>query len=255
MKRIILAFLGIVIGVIGIAILYPFIRPNPQPEWNHDAKEIVIEIDTTGYEIDYNHISSARLWGDGNYIWVIHNSGGGRTVYQKTLSENQVRDIIMMFIDAGFFSPDWRIFQRSSGGFSITNVTINLIERQLYDQYHNLNIDSNYTSELKRLTIDFFTKGSGYLGIEFSPILGHIYAFPAEDSGCKHIPDDVVHWPNDMAGFSLSQVRDGHPIEGELLNFAWSVVNQNEDCSLVIDNGTVYDLLLLIPNITHVEPY
>ena len=129
MKNLLLLICTSVI-IIGIfSLVWQYIAPPPDINWNRNPKAIVIAFDSTGYEIDYNHIPRAQLWGDGRFVWVEYDVHGRRDVFQASLIEDQISEIIQEFIDAGFFRPNLRGLLPSSGAFTVDEITINLSAR------------------------------------------------------------------------------------------------------------------------------
>lgn len=255
MKKIVLLLFASVITLGAFLIVWQYIAPPPEIYWKRNSTAVVISFDSTGYEVAYNHIPMARLWGDGRLIWVEYDVQGRRNVFQASLVEDQIAGIIQEFIDAGFFRPNLRGLLPSSGADTFDTLTINLIDRSKYEGYHNIFIDKKMVSDELREAVENLVHGEGEVGESYVPNTGYLHAWLAEDSGCRIIPPDVPEWSFDDVDFDQVSADEWIMVSGSTLEFVWNVVNKDEVCSLVRYQGIYYDLALLIPGITEVQPY
>jgi hypothetical protein len=253
MRRLGFVLFSIVLLALLVAAIIVLLPPPP-PEWDPSPRNLVVEIDTTGYEVDYNHIPTARLWGDGRLMWIESTGTGARTVYEASLSESAMRGALQRIIDGGFFRPHLPQVFPARNAFTVTAVTVNLLARSEHRDYDNLAIETYRTSEGLRNAIHHLASGAGSEGNPYVPQSGFVLAWPADDSGCDFIPPDTPSWPSDMSYPDLIASGDGAWLGGRPLLFIWEVVNRNEECSLLHSPEGLLDVALLVPGVTVVQP-
>ena len=66
----------------------------------------------------------------------------------------------------------------------------------------------------------------------------------------------MVSWPADEAGFTLAELDDmdgafrGKYVDGQVLAFAWQLINANPHSPLVENDGEIYLITLQIPGLS-----
>jgi hypothetical protein len=64
----------------------------------------------------------------------------------------------------------------------------------------------------------------------------------------------VVAWPSQQLGLKLGEVGEGQWVDGDALRLAWKVMNKNPLNPVLRDGDTDYQLQLLVPGVTGLEP-
>lgn len=236
------SFVALIVGII-LFFGFKFKSENPKVAWDTSPDNLVISYEFfIPRHIDYNYISDFRIWGDGYIVWVEHQPDGNRKVFEGNLSQEQLRNLIEQFVDAGFFK--W--FIKSPNGSYEDLIRISLINRNSSVQY-----DTN--RKIYELVM-FIQSGAGSTPREYIPSIGYLYVVPAKEAG---LPEDIQpkhHWSSEIFGYELETIRnnpDNGRIEvtGKELLFIWEIVNSSS--AVVESNGKVYWIAVIIPKITN----
>jgi hypothetical protein len=222
--------------IIGYIFIYKYKSEHPKAEWDTSPDNVVISYDMFG-EIDYGYIPSFRVWGDGYIVWVKHDQNFTRKVYEGYLSQNQLKEIIEQFIDAGFYK--WFGNKNSSS----INISIDLLTG-----YKQNSFDAN--GKLSQL-VEYLESGAGVDAKEFFPTVGYLYVFPIEKTEYFNRKVNPYPWPQekfdtDFEGFEIF-FPNGQEITGDELDFVWQLVN---DSPFIKSNDKIYWIALGIPKIT-----
>lgn len=221
--------------------------PRPPVAWDNSPDAVVIHNDTSGGMLyDPNGIPDAQIWGDGRLIWVAGdpNGNGGRKVFTGTLTQAQMTTLLQKFVDAGFFGfrdyyePNAQVYDAPSTCLSValTSQTKNVCDLMgnAPDKFYELE---------QALTENVSAS-------EYIPTQGYLTAEPT-----NAVPNvALVVWPAETLGLSLADASGGVWVEGKTLELAWRTVNASPYNALIEEDGTYYNITLLIPGITRQSP-
>jgi len=248
MKYKTIIILGLVI-IAGMIWLFSLLS-RPEAKWDPSPDTLIIEATQNRFEIDYNYIPDARLWGNGRIVWVEYENDslyGKRRIMEGQLTPAEMKDIINRFIEAGFF--DRRLSSDFlSAGLVSTSFTVNLLNDSRFRGYESHEI----SEELRQLS-DYLMGGAGAEGVEFVPTRGFLTAYLARETDCGKL-ETKYQWPNESFGYDLEEIQEyknGVWVEGDELAFAWQIVNENPYCPLVESDGAVYMIFLIIPKLSY----
>ena len=218
-------------------LIYKYNRERPKAEWNTSPDNVVISSNVFG-EIDYGYIPDFRVWGDGRIVWVEHDQDFTRKVYEGYLSQNQLKEIIKQFVDAGYYK--WFGNKNSSP----VNISIGLLNS--YKQ-NSFDVDGKISQ-----LVNYLESGAGVEAKEFIPTVGCLYVFPVKETEYKNTKSIPVQWPEnieetDFANFERT-FPDGKEITGDELDFVWQIVNHSP---FIKSNDKIYWIALGIPKITY----
>jgi hypothetical protein len=223
--------------------------PRPALEWDESPEAVIIEAYSGGGLVPQtwilNNLPVARVYGDGRIVWVEWGGDGKRTVYEGTLTREQMTALLTQFSDAGFFG--WDNFYgpvETVYDAGTTTLNVNLLSESKGVSEYFEGAPAKFNDLLNTLS-----EGAGATGTAFAPATGYLTAFPAGDNSQ---PSDY-RWPDETAGFTLAEATGGRTIEGEALALAWEIVNA-QYYSLVESGGQQYQLALQIPGLSQVEP-
>jgi len=217
-------------------LIYKYDREHPKAEWDTSPDNVVISYDAFG-EIDYGYIPDFRVWGDGRIVWVERDQNFTRKVYEGYLSQNQLKEIIEQFVDAGYYK--W-----FGGGNSSVNISIGLLT-----SYKQNSFDAN--EKISQLA-EYLASGAGVKANNFIPTIGYLYVFPVEETEYKNTKFTPVEWPENKYESNLENFErsfpNGKEITGDELDFVWQSVNHSP---FIESNGKIYWIAVGIPKITY----
>jgi hypothetical protein len=98
---------------------------------------------------------------------------------------------------------------------------------------------------------DHITGGLGLTGVDYAPAKGYLTAYPVTPSPGQA---PTWRWPANSLGFALSEAAGGAWVEGETLELAWRIVNENPWGGLIQDGEDYYQISLLIQDVTQIQP-
>ncbi len=230
-------YLAILLTCVVYFLTYKYDHEHPKLEWDTSPGNVVISHEKFA-ELDYGYIPPFRVWGDGRIVWTDYDLDYTRRVYQRYLSQTELKEIIEQFEGAGFY--DLSVKQDDY----FETVRINLLKR-----YEESSILANKKISL---LVNYLSEGAGAKAKEFKPTVGYLYAFPIEKTAYFNYKGTPVQWPKDKYKVIFENYKesfpDGQKITGDELDFVWQIVNRS---SIVEANGKVYWIALIIPKITH----
>jgi hypothetical protein len=245
--------IGLAAGWVGLAALAlaalacnKLVPPRPAVEWNSAADSLVVEASSAGGMLpDFNYVPAARLWGDGRLVWSTFNSNGGRRVQTRMLTPDEMRALIVRIENEGFFG--WKD-QYSPG--VVYDAPITCLRVALTTTSKSVcEILSGAPAGFGRLFAELGS-GAGQSGADFVPERGYLTVTRLESGPAATATD----WPAETMGLSLAEAQGGVWIEGPALALAWEAVNADSLFTLLRDGDTVYQVKLLVPDITLLQP-
>ena len=218
-------------------LIYKYDREHPKAEWDTSPDNVVISYDAFG-EIDYGYIPDFRVWGDGRIVWVERDQNFTRKVYEGYLSQNQLKEIIEQFVDAGYYK--WFGNKNSSP----VNISIGLLNSYKQDSF-----DTN--GKISKLA-EYLESGAGVDAKEFIPTVGYLYVFPIKKTAYKNTNVIPVQWAGNKYESSFENFErtfpSGKEISDDELDFVWQIVNHSPFIKL---DDKIYWIALEIPQITY----
>lgn len=218
--------------------------PKPPVDWDTSATAVVLRADICcGMLYEPNGIPDVQVWGDGRIIWVETGPGPGRRVLTAQLTTIEIKTQLQAFVDAGFFGwrdsyePAQPVYDAPS---DCVSVTLKSASKTVCDMMGNP--PAAFNTLQNGLT-------QGLNGTNFVPARGYLQATSAgaQTSG-------VPQWPAQALGVSLKDASGGLWIEGLALEAAWQAVNSSPLQAAASENGTLYNLVLMVPGVTRNQP-
>ena len=222
------------------------VPPRPAVEWNSAADSLVVEASSAGGMLpDFNYVPAARLWGDGRLVWSNYNSSGGRSVQTRTLTADEMRALIVRIENEGFFG--WND-QYSPG--VVYDAPITCLRVSLTTASKSVcEMVSGAPAGFGRLFAELGS-GAGQAGTDFVPERGYLTVTRLQSGPA----DGATDWPSETLGLSLAEAQGGVWIEGPALARAWEAVNAKSVFTLLREGDTVYQVELLVPDVTLLQP-
>jgi len=221
----------------------------PALEWDPSPDAIVAQAATPikSYHPtllpDYtrNYIPEGRLFGDGHIIWAIYADDGSRTVMEGFLTQEQMTSLLQEFIDAGFFI--WEDVYSSKLPYD--NPPSDYLTLNLKSFQKTVRVTMTEPPEGYRELFDRLSSGAGALGTPYQPVSGTLIL--EETQG-----EPFAIWDSETFPLELSKAADGLPLEGEVLQAAWDLVNLNPLAPPIVKIGeNNYKVCLLIPGLIY----
>jgi hypothetical protein len=220
--------------------------PRPKVEWDHSPDFLVAVAQTGGGMMyDPNPMPEARLWGDGRLVWVDQDQNGARQVFVAQLSGDEMRALLQLFVNAGFFG--WKDTY-SPGQVMDAPSSCLWVELQSADK-SVCEVFSGAPAKFHDLYAAL-ASGAGKPGTDFVPTRAYLQVapFPADAN------TNVAEWNAAALGLSLTSVGEGQWVEGPALERAWEIVNAHHQNPVARDGQDRYTLILLVPGLTTLEP-
>ena len=197
-----------------------------------------------------NHIPEGTLYGDGRFLWVEYLSGEhgiSRRVMQGYLSKDEMTGLLQRVVDAEFFT--WR--DNYAGIPQADGPPSTILDVRLSTMQKSVAVSGAPPKGFAEL-VALIGSGAGASGQEYAPQRAYLSAYPGYGDQGKQLPS----WPARELGLALKDLSDrgGSYVEGPALEFAWRVVNAEPALPLVEDQGEVYLITLLLPNLSNVRP-
>jgi len=222
------------------------IPPRPPVEWNPAADSLVVEASSTGGMLpDFNYVPAARLWGDGRLVWSEYDSHGGRSIQTRTLTPDEIKALIVRIENEGFFG--WND-QYSPG--VVYDAPITCLRVSLTTTAKSVcEMVSGAPAGFGRLFTELGS-GAGQPGTEFAPERGYLTVTRLQ-SGPS---DEATDWAAETLALSLADAQGGLWIEGPALARAWEAVNADSVFTLLREEDAIYQVQLLVPDVTLLQP-
>ncbi len=259
--------LFITLLVVALAVSACQIRqPDPQIEWDTSPQTQLIRVQnliqfpgilpTYQDERMENYIPEGILYGDGRILWVDYTYGGdfvSRRVMEGNLTEAEIKSLLQQFLETGFFT--WK----NTYGSTIRNdgPPNESIYVYLDTMTKGVIVNSNPPQGFESLRTLVSTGASAH-GQDYLPDQGYLSVYPQYFDEAPNL--QVPHWPVTEAGFTLKDLygdgefENGIYVDGQVLAFAWQIINRDPRSPLVEDSGEVYLLTLRIPNLSVHQP-
>ena len=230
--------------------------PNPTPagetgqiNWNHSPDQRIIQaIFCCGFttrNFAMNYLAEATVWGDGRIVWVEQSPEGARQVLEGHLTMDQLNNLFQRVVETGFFDWDERYANEmiADAADKCLQITIENRSKEVCE----------YVEGAPPAFHDLYAEvaaGAGATGTPYVPKRGYLTATVLPEGG--DFSETVEMWPEEAAGFSLSEATGGRWVEGEALDTAWRVVNQGP-FTAVEEGETYYELTLQLPDLSLTE--
>jgi len=215
----------------------------PAVDWDRSAQAKVVEATFCCGFVPYlyvlNYVPAAQLWGDGRIVWSYYADDGRRVVMQGALTEVEIKALLDEMAHAGFFRWEERYADHQIADASDQCITVYLtgLTKQVCEYVAG-------APPAFHLLYQRLADGIGASGEAYVPERAYLTAHPVSNGVGSHI-----QWPAD-APFALNEVEDGRWVEGEILQFAWEVVNENL-WNTVRQGGSVYQLSVQTPDLVY----
>ena len=221
----------------------------PEVAWESSPEtQIVSATHCCGFvpeEVMINYIPEAQVFGDGRIIWTQISEDGQRSVLEGTLSTQQIEDLLQQAVDYGFFG--WEELYTSP--LSPSDLPSQCLFIRLADLSRRVCEYYEGAPEEFHQLYETLKSGAGASSTEYVPEKGYVVARTVPT------PDwTVPAWDAGTLGFSLSQASEGAWIDGEALEAAWSLVNQNPGGGVVQEGDAYYQITLQIPGVSMEQP-
>jgi hypothetical protein len=222
--------------------------PRPDLEWDPASDALIIEAYFAGglvpQNMALNALPAARVYGDGRIVWV-EVTRGLRTVYEGTLTREQMTALLTRISDAGFFG--WKslygpVNEVMDAGTTVLAVNLTSGRTQVAEYFEGA------PPKFHEL-VGWLSGGAGATGVTYSPPRGYLTALPVGDNS----QPPAYRWSEADAGFALAEAVEGRYIEGPALAQAWDIVNTDQ-FARVESGGEQYYLVVQVPGLSLVEP-
>jgi hypothetical protein len=232
-------------------------QPTPQPtatpqqaiavEWDHDPSAVIVKYyspSTTagmaGAYDDRYYIPEVQIWGDGRIVWVAREER--RHVLEGRLTAQQMGGLLQQIVDAGFFHWEEQYYTPGGHSFPFMYLQVNLAGRSKEIGEHGGAPEPYYRLE------EWLLSGAGAEGRDYLPARAYLTVrpWPVEGVGPE--------WPA-VAEVTPDDVGAGRYVEGELLEWAWELVNRDPTAPVYASfNGKAYTIMVQIPGLSYFEP-
>ncbi|MFQ5613508.1 MAG: hypothetical protein ACE5H9_15395 [Anaerolineae bacterium] len=221
-------------------------------QWNPDPSALVVSATfCCGFApelVPLNYIPDALIWGDGRILWVERNDLGQRRVLQGQLTLEQMAGLLQRAVEAGFFG--WQDLYANQGvadaADQCLSITVGSQTKRVCEYFGG-------APPAFHALYDYLAAGAEVNGVDYVPPRGYLTAYPLDATG-NPPPLFDSEWPSDSLGFSLGEALDGVWVEGEILQAAWAVVNNNSWGNIVQEGDAYYQISIQVPGLSLVEP-
>jgi hypothetical protein len=216
----------------------------PQLKWDKSGETQIVYTSPGMVEINFGYIRDVQIWGDGKIVWVDILPNGRRRVYQGTLNEQQIIDILQSIKESGMFNLIKPSRDNNNACTYIGNDN-ELHVKLLRARRHVLIWQSE---EQFCDLVNFLASGADLEGIIFEPTLGIVYPIPLESKD-GHSKEE---WSPSSLPFDFNEAikaRGRFEIDGQALDFVWDFVNKYPD-PIVTYQGNKYRIGLSVPEVS-----
>ncbi len=240
-------------------------QTQPKLEWETSPQAVLIKhtdpiqfpglLPTWQDERMENYLPEGVVFGDGRVQWVGYFYGGeitSRQVFEGFLEPEQVRGLLERFVDSGFFS--WK--DQYSGSFREDGPPSQVLTVNLHEQTKSVVVNNAQPPQGFQELAKLISTGAGAIGHEYVPGQAFFCAYLKMMDWNEEQSIQVIRWPAEQAGFTLAELEEtggvfpGRYIDGQILSFAWQVINANPQSPLVEDNRKIYLITLQFPELS-----
>ena len=192
-----------------------------------------------------NYLPEGILFGDGRILWVKYFYDVKtikRRIMEDYLSGDEIKGLLQHFSQTGFF--DWK--DSYSGPFQEDGPPNKTITVCLKENIKTVVVNSATAPQGYHELYELISSGGGAGGHEYVPELAFLSAYPQyfdwdEDEGIQ-----INRWP----AAEMGGAYPGKYITGQILAFAWQLINADPGSPLVEDGGEIYLITLQIPGLS-----
>lgn len=233
---------------------------RPELKWQTDRHTLVV---TAGYWSGLssgggpmvniisrqNYVPEAQLWGDGRLVWTTTGANGERQVMIAYLDQAEMLAVLSIIADSGFFGlkDSYTCANFSDMESQCIKVTLSAAEKSVCEYYRG-------APESFHQLYQTLSEGVGRRGALYAVSRGYLIAHPLTMGGQGAAPPPAAPWHAKSVGLSLANARSGLWVAGEPLALAWRIVNANPFSNVVRDGKQYYQLAVMIPGITRMQP-
>jgi len=229
------------------------LQPTATPQqavvakWDHDPSAVVVKYyspsTTAGLAGAYNnkyYIPEVQLWGDGRIVWVVREQG--RRVLEGQLTREQMAELLQQIVDAGFFGWEEQYYIPGGHSFPFMYLQVNLAGRSKEIKEHGGAPEAYYQLE------EWLLQGARAEGHDYVPSRGYLTVEPWSEGA------EAPEWPAEVA-VTPDQIGEGRYVEGQLLDWAWELVNRNPTAPVYVTfEGRLYSIMVQVPGLSYFEP-
>lgn len=242
-----LTFLPLLFAALACVTFFP---PHPDLTWDPAPDAVVVRLyDCCGLspELVYeNYFPDALVFGDGRIIWTTYE-GLGRSVHIGQLSETEMRALLEQFTNKGFFGWEAQYANYDVYDYSNKCLYVNLtsLSKSVCEYFEGA---PNAFHELYSLV----ARGAGTTGQPYLPTRGYLTAYNYGEVGVGQ--ENLLAWPREIVGVTLTDAVSGVWLEGEALAQAWELVNSNWISASVQEEGIMYGIAIKVPELGMIDP-
>jgi hypothetical protein len=232
-------------------------QPTPQPtatpqqaiavEWDHDPSAVIVKYyspsTTAGMAGAYDnryYIPEVQIWGDGRIVWVVREQQ--RRVLEGQLTPQQMSGLLQQIVGAGFFQWEEMYYTPGGHSFPFMYLQVNLAGRSKEIREHGGAPEAYYQLE------EWLLNGAGAEGHDYRPTRGYLTVEPWSEQA------EAPQWPADVE-VTPDQIGEGRFVEGQLLDWAWDMVNRNPTSPVYVTfEGRLYSIMVQIAALSYFEP-
>ena len=227
-------------------------QPIPRVNWSNDPQStVVLATYCCGSLPDFvqrNYIPDAHIWGDGRIVWSEIGINNQRSVLEGHLAEEKLSALLQSVAGQGFFS--WPKL------FTAPLMPNNLAEKCLAISLTNLPHTVCEYGEGAPIAFQalyaLVSEGAGADGSPYTPTTGYLVSYPVQGPGQAEYSGPI--WNAQENGISLAQATSGAWLQGQPLQTVWNLINASPYSTLVIENGSPYNISLQIPGVSFQAP-
>lgn len=197
-----------------------------------------------------NYLPQAQVWGDGRIVWTQTGANNERIVLEGRLTPEQLASLLAKAKEIGFF--EWQ--ELFTDPMAPTDMPSKCIAVTTAERSNRV---CEYFQGAPQAFHDFYATLAGGVGVEgspYTPTSGYLVArqVPGPDQAGE--PGKYPAWDVSALGASLAGAGEGLWVEGQALQTAWELVNENPWGPMVEEDGKLYHLSLQIPGVSMNQP-
>lgn len=241
-------------------------QTQPKLEWDPSKEaQLIVVSDSSQFpgimptyqdERMENYIPEGIIFGDGRIVWVeyVYEDGiTSRFMKQGFLSTEQIQAFLQQFVSSGFFS--WK--DQYSGSFIEDGPPSKSITVFLRDRPKSVVVSNSPPPQGFKELFSTISSGAGVEGQDYLPDRAILRAYRQFNKLSSNQKSQIYSWPAEVFGFSLAELKAetgmvrGKCVDGEVLAFAWQVINANPQRPLVEEKVVLFLLTLQIPGLSN----